>query len=177
MPKLYEIAEEVRSTLLEVEESEDPQASLSKLDDLQASLERRVEWVGLRVLEMGHEIEALNAESKRLSAEAGTRARQRDWLKMYLGTVLTRAEMKRVDGNLCKVRRQKSPPSVLLSQALQNAVEASADLRTIIAEAFVRVIPERTEVDKRAILDHYKTTGEIPPEVEIDETRESIVVW
>ncbi len=177
MPNMYELAQEVRDALLEAVESEQPDEAAAKLESIQASLERRVEWVGLRVLEMGHEIDGLKAEAARLSAEASTRKRQQDWLKQYIGLVLTRAEMKRVDGTLCKARRQKSPPSVLLSVEIEEAAAAGKDLRDFLPEAFVRVIPESTQVDKRALLEYHKTTGELPPGVEIDDSKESVVVW
>lgn len=177
MGVLFAIAEDIRNQLALVDDCEDGQQALEVLQHLQGALEKRVEWCGLRVIEMHHEEAAIDAEIQRLRDNKATLIKRRDWLRTYLGIVLARADMQRIDGVLCKVRRQKAPPSVVVSLELSNAAEAGKDLRELLPAEFVRVIPEKTEIDKKGILQHYKQTGEIPGGLEIDETRETVVIW
>lgn len=177
MTKLYALSEVVRDQLEQAEEAENPEVAFQLLQEIQGDLETKLEWVALRVLELKRQEEAQVAEAKRLRDEASTSKRQADWLKEYIGLCLERAKLKRVDGRLVKVRRQKSPASVLLGKALEVAIEIGSDLRKLLPAKFVRVIPERTEVDKQAIMSHFKETGEKPEGVEIDDSRETVVVW
>ena len=78
-----------------------------------------------------------------------------EWLKNYLLVEMLTANVLKVKKDVISVSVQNNPPSAEL-----------VDLE-LVPEQYVRVIPEKREPDKRAIIEHFKETGEIVSGVDI----------
>jgi hypothetical protein len=80
--------------------------------------------------------------AKAIAAKAKREQQRVEWIDRYMLEQLERMGRDTIAGTLWKVRRQKNPASVLV-EVLPNALPA----------AYVRVIPEQREPDKKAIAD------------------------
>ena len=87
MRKLFDIEEDIRQALDNLEVDEDgcinPE-SFAKLEELKEERERKLENVALYYKETLIEVDALEAEAKKLSERARIAKKQADGLKMYL---------------------------------------------------------------------------------------------
>jgi hypothetical protein len=172
---IYELGK-VRERLDVIEETPDAQEAMGLAFEIPGSLEDRIRWLALRVRELDLEAENYATEAKRLKDRQGTVEGRAAWYRVVIGLLLERAGQKRVDG-IVSARRQKAPASVAVSQRLEQAILAHEDLRTLIPAEFVRVIPERTEVDKKAVLEAHRRGDPIPAHTGIEDTKESVILW
>jgi len=146
--KLYELTDDYFGILERIGESgevdEETAALLEALDD---EIEVKAENVAkvIRTLEL--EADAINQEAKRLADRARAKANSAAHLKDYLHRNLEALGKKKVEGEVLTVSLRKKPPSV-------EVVDAS-----VIPDAFTEERVE-TRVDKRAILQEWKETGE-----------------
>lgn len=144
MAKLYEIVQDLRGA----EDIEDEGALVKRMDGLQLQLETKVEAICKFLSNLTSEADVLESESKRLSSRAKAVRRQSEWIKAYL------------KGNLdaLKVSKLKTPLYRLSLSDSQPMVEVWN--MNDIPKEFVKTTIE-TVVDKQAILEHFKRTGEV----------------
>ncbi|MDP2659556.1 MAG: siphovirus Gp157 family protein [Dehalococcoidia bacterium] len=156
--KLYELTNAFALVQECMNEAEDPQEWVDMLDQIGVSIEAKAENICklIRVLEADSRSAAV--EAKRLSELAASREASVKRLKTYLRDCMKTAGLKAINLVLFKsVRVQASPPSV---RVLDEGV---------LHSDFWRVIPETAVVDNAKILAWYKTTGEVPAGVEINQ--------
>lgn len=147
---LYQLSEAYAILQAAAEEDEEEGAFERALVVLGGELTEKIESICklIRILEA--DATAAEAEAKRLSALARSRLNRVATLKQYLFDNLEAAHLDRIDGKLFKVALQASPPSCnILDFAL-------------IPEAYHRIIPERREPDRTALLRDLKDGAEIP---------------
>ena len=159
--KLYDITAELAAVLARVEEAEGEinETDAAALDTLEGAFDAKVENIGKAILGIQAEAGAFAAESKRLAERKRSLDKRADWLKDYLKTALEQAGQETVKGQLLTVALRKSPLSV-----------PEVDM-AVLPGAYVRIIPEQREADKKAILDHYRTTGETVPGATVQQGR------
>ena len=170
--RLYELsaARDILDEFLAETEGEVTPELQQLLDELDGKVEEKVERVALYVREQLATATAIDEEIKRLSARKRAREKAADGLKAYLKSQMERLEKKKVEGLLCTVALQNNPASVrgdVDAAALWN--ESGADM-VCVWRRFVRVIPERYELDRRAVLDAHKIGEAIPPGLSIEQS-------
>ena len=162
---LYELTAEMRRALdgLELYCSNDADPLPGEEDELlklwagiEAHFNEKVEKVGLMVLKKRADADLISAEIARLKKRQDSINRTEAWLTSYLQQNLVAAGQKKVEGKLCTVSRRATPPSVRLTNAAEGL-----DPVEYLAPEYIRFVPEKHEVDKKAILAWYKQTGEI----------------
>lgn len=154
--KLYEITDELKACydLIAMDDGEiTPEIELL-LRDAQIDFNSKVENVARMTVSMKAEVEAFKVESDRLAKKAKTIGNKIEWLKNYLKTEMTAAKIKKVEGDFLTVSIRPSNPSVII-------LDDKA-----IPEDFKHEVRE-WQIDKKAIIDHYKANGEIVAGTEI----------
>jgi len=150
MAKLYELADRYRTieSMLDsdIATKEEIQASLS---DIKEQIGDKVESIAKIVLSFKSSIEAIKAEEERLSQRREAMHNNMEWLKNYLLVEMLTANTFKVKRDLLTVTVGDNPPSVEV-----------VNLDLIPAE-YRRVIPETWQPDKKAMIEHFKETGEI----------------
>lgn len=179
---LYQQANDMAAALDELDrycaqDPEDPVLEdelLKRWADVELKFDEKVERTGLAVMTASRHEDMVRAEIQRLEGKLRAIERKEQWLKSYLFQSLLAAGIKKVEGTLCKVGRRNNPASVKTRNPLLDTEPKKAG----VPEQFLRHVPERWELDKRAILEHYKTTGEIvcPDDLDIVQT-EHLRVW
>jgi len=87
-----------------------------------------------------------------------------EWLKNYLLVEMQATRVLKVKQDVISVSVQDNPPSVEVVDLEQ------------IPEQYIRIIPETKEADKKAIIEHFKDTGEIVSGVNIITDKKHVVV-
>lgn len=124
-----------------------------RLDATEEALKAKVESVALFIRDRELEAKKAKEEKDRLAAIQKAHENTVEGLKTYLLRCLSRAGVEKVETHRARVRRQTSgTPSI----DYHGDVDA-------LPEDFVRVIPERRSVDKKAITQAIRD-GEDPPE-------------
>ena len=155
--KLYEITHEIESLASQVPDTPEDEALVTEaFQQLQLSLETKVEGVAKFIRNLETEEEATSAEITRLTERRSQIRRGLGWIRRYLKGNLERLGYVRVETPLFRVTVVKPRQRVV--------VKATND----VPQEFVTTVIE-TKVDKKAILDYVKRTGEIPSGVEIEE--------
>jgi DNA anti-recombination protein RmuC len=148
---LWVLLTEVEDDTWSPEERADLEAKLEYVTEQQ--LHKVESYIGLL-----KKIEALaeydDAEATRLKERRDRKRRAVDRLKARLLEHLKRTNQERVETIRYTVALRTNPPAVSVLEA------------QLVPKEYERTRIE-VSVDKRAILDHYKATGEIPPGVEI----------
>jgi len=109
-------------------------------------------------------MEAIKHEQDRLARRRGTLENRAERLKDYL---LREMEVAGID----KVKRDLVTVSVRINPASVNIIDEE-----IIPSDFQRVIPERWEPDKKAIMDYWKEKDIVLPGVEIIADRKRVEI-
>lgn len=153
---LYQLTEDYR-TLENMLESEfitkdDINSALANVKD---NIENKVDNIAKLVLENKATVEAIKSEEKRLAARRQAIDNNIEWLKNYLLVEMTSIQLFKVKKDVVTVSIQDNPPSVEIG------------ILDLIPDEYRRVIPEHWEPDKKAILEHFKQTGEIVPGVDL----------
>ena len=158
MAKLYKLTEQY----LTIEGMLDREIEYISQDEIKETLanikdeiEDKVASIGKLVLELKSDIESIKAEEDRLAKRRSGYTSKMEWLKNYLLTEMQIANVLKVKKDVISVSVQNNPPSAEL-----------VDLE-LLPEQYVRIIPERREPDKRAIIEHFKETGEVVPGIDI----------
>lgn len=121
----------------------------ASLDDIKEQIGDKVENIAKIVLSLKGSIEAIKAEEDRLATRKSGMMGKIEWLKNYLLTEMVSTSTLKVKRDLLTVAVADNPPSIEV-----------VDLELIPAE-YRRVIPETWHPDKKAMLEHFKETGEI----------------
>lgn len=155
--KLYELAVEYNSllSLIENGEIENSEEVKSILDKFEESFETKVENTAKLIRTLELEEKALKEEEDRLKARRKTLGNNIVHLKEYIETNLKATGREKVKGKLFTIALQKNPLKI-------NVVDSSK-----VSKEFKEVITE-VKVDKKAILQHLKETGEIVEGVEVE---------
>jgi vacuolar-type H+-ATPase subunit E/Vma4 len=168
--RLYDLAEarEILSQFLEETEGEVTPEIEALLDQLDGQVTEKVERVGLYIREQVVTAAAIKEEEQRLSARRKALERAVEGLKNYLQRQMERLGKTKVDGLLCTVALQKSPPSVRctldgfgLVQLLESGDETKASLVTLV--------PESYKVNGTAVLAAYKAGQELPNGIAVEQ--------
>lgn len=150
-----------------LEESEDRDTLQKALDSITAQFITKVENIGYLVKDWEYSIEALKAEEERLSSKRKSLEQRLSWLKDYTrDCIVERNDPEFKDGYhfpFIDVKVASNPPSV-------EVVDESA-----IPATYVKIITE-TKVDKKAIIDYWKKSNEVPAGVRIITDRKRLVV-
>jgi len=143
-------------------EDTDQEAVQEALRQVEGDRLTKVENIGHLILgwENGS-LPGLKAEIDRLNKKKKTLENRVMWLKDYVRFNMVEAKEDELVFPLVTVKIAKNPASVEIID------------EKIIEDAFTRIVPEVIEVDKKAILDHWRKTEEIPNGVDIitDNTR------
>ena len=158
MAKLYKLTERYKAieNMLDREIEHISQDEIKEtLANIKDDIEDKVSSIGKLVLELKSDIESVKAEEDRLARRRSGFTGKMEWLKNYLLTEMQTANVLKVKKDVISVSVQNNPPSAEL-----------VDLE-LVPEQYVRVIPERREPDKKAIIEHFKETGELVAGVNI----------
>lgn len=165
MAHLYELAEQYLNLAKIIQEEElnedDFKVALGQLKD---GFEDKVENIGKLALSLSSDAQAIEAEIGRLSARQRTLTTAHARLKNYLLLEMSAMGIDKVQRPLVTVSLRKSPPSCEVY-----------DLMTIPPK-FWRVIPETKDVDKKAILDRFRETGETVEGVRIITNKKTVQI-
>ena len=125
------------------------------LANIKDDIEDKVASIGKIVLELKSDIESVKIEEDRLAKRRSGFTSKMEWLKLYLLAEMVSTNTLKVKKDVISVSVQNNPPSAEL-----------IDLE-LVPEQYVRIIPESREPDKRAIIEHFKETGELVAGVNI----------
>ena len=157
MPKLYEITSQYAALmgLIAEKDGEIGEGEQIVLGELQDELNTKVENIAKLIKNLESDRDAFKNEADRLYNRARSTENRVKWLKDYVKNEMLRMNVRDVKGEILTVRIRPSQPScIVLNEGA-------------IPPQYWRVIPETREVDKKAIIDRYKTADEIVSGTEI----------
>lgn len=125
-----------------------------------AAIEDKVEAWGHHLRERATEVEVIDAEIKRLTERKRARQNEYDRRRAFLLQQMEAIGLPKVDRPLITVAVQNNPPSVRCDLAPE-----------ALPEVWRRVVPERIDVDKKAILAAHKRGEALPEGVSVEQTR------
>jgi len=158
MAKLYKLTERYNTIqdMLDRDTEEITREEINEsLSNIKDDIVEKVCSIGKLVLELKSDIESVKAEEDRLAKRRSGFTSKMEWLKLYLLSEMVSTNILKVKKDVISVSVQNNPPSAEL-----------IDLE-LVPEQYVRIIPEKREPDKRAILEQFKETGELVPGVNI----------
>ena len=156
MPKLYELTQTYQR-VLQVAEDEDSLGEWdAALGDIQDAIQDKAQGIAKIIRMLEADAKVAQEEADRLNKLAKGREDRARFLKQYLSDAFEIAGIKESLGPLFKIRLQDSNPACYV------------DDEDKVAKEWKRHIPERWEIDKRAILDAWKASGEIVPGCRIE---------
>lgn len=148
--KLYEITHELSEAIEKYEEAATNEALLQleqTINSLTTPFTQKALGVGYYLKNLEADAVAIKSERERLSMLAEVNKAKFEWLKGYLKRNMEQVQTLKVSSPTLTLAIQKSPPSVVI------------DDETKVNDKYKRVIPEHKEVDKKAILEEWKTSG------------------
>jgi len=148
----YQIIEGMLDQEIECISQDEIRETLANIKD---EIENKVVNIGKLVLELRSDIESVKAEEDRLAKRRSGFTSKMEWLKNYLLVEMQSANILKVKKDVISVAIRDNPPSAELIDIEQ------------VPEQYVRVIPEKKEPDKKAIIEHFKETGEIISGIDI----------
>ncbi|HOX23622.1 MAG TPA: siphovirus Gp157 family protein [Elusimicrobiales bacterium] len=167
MTKLYELAERYR-LIAEMLDSPPEQVSREEIEKslslIQDEIEEKATGIAKVILEAEQDIASLKAEEERLSKRRSALQNKVEWLKGYLLADMQSVNVLKIKRDVVTVSVRNSPPSVEIADAEQLPTE------------FIRIIPETKAPDKRAIITHFRETGEVPPGANIITTNKFLEI-
>jgi hypothetical protein len=150
MTHLYELSEQYRNLIANTDTEDLTEQSVkNKLQGITEQLNNKAENIGKLVMEINAESEVIQKEIERLANRKRVAENKAEWLKSYVLTEMLSSGIEKIEGQVLTLSLRKSPPSVTVLD------------QTLIPEQYFRIIPENKEVNKKAILENFKTTGEI----------------
>jgi gamma-glutamylcyclotransferase (GGCT)/AIG2-like uncharacterized protein YtfP len=161
--KLYELADDYRALMAQIDEAEGElsEEQFALLADLGDAFDAKVENTAKMVREYEADADAAKAEAMRLTARAKAAQGRADWLKGYLQYALESSGQDKVKGKVFTVALQACPPSCDVQD-----VDA-------VPKEYAETVTE-IKVDRKAIIDHYKATGETVPGCAIVANRRTV---
>ena len=165
MTKLYKLTDRyitIEGMLdSDIATKEEVQASL---DDIKEQIGDKVESIAKIVLSQKASIEAIKAEEDRLARRKEAMHNNMEWLKNYLLVEMLSTKTLKVKRDLLTVTVADNPPSIEV-----------VDLDAIPAE-YRRTIPETWQPDRKAMIEHFKGTGEIIAGTDVIMDRKHITI-
>lgn len=150
MVALYELTDTYRELMLLVSSGETTEEEIAtKLKGIIDNFQMKVEQIGYIVIDSNADIDAIKAEEMRLAQRRKSLENRVEWLKKYLMGEMIACQQLKVKARYVTVAVRDSPMSV--------EVVKMED----IPSSYCRTIPARLEPDKKAIIDHFKQSGEI----------------
>lgn len=140
--KLYEVTNNIIEAQHETVDTE-------QLDALQLAFDQKAIGCACVVKNLSAEVNAIEQEIKRLIDLKVSRQNNVDRLKAYLMSCMKAVGIDRVENGVHRLRIQKSPLSVQVLDEESVPPEFKVEVR-------------ETRVDKKAIAEYVKQTGEIP---------------
>ena len=134
------------------------------LATIKDDIEDKVASIGKLVLELRSDIESVKAEEDRLAKRRSGCTSKMEWLKNYLLVEMISTNTLKVKKDVISVAIQNNPPSAEL-----------VDIEQVPAQ-YVRVIPEKRDPNKKAIIEHFKETGEVISGVNIITDKKSVSI-
>lgn len=165
MIKLYELTDRYKTIegMLDSDIATREEIQVS-LDDIKEQIGDKVENIAKIVLSLKGSIETIKAEEDRLATRKSGMVGNMEWLKNYLLVEMTSSNTLKVKRDLLTVAVADNPPSIEV-----------VDLELIPAE-YRRVIPETWQPDKKAMIDHFKETGEIISGTDVVSNKKHITI-
>ena len=145
--RLYEISNAIV-------ESQHDEVDIEQLKQLEMAFKDKAVACATVTKNLRAESDAVNAEIQRLQNRKAAIDNNRKQLSAYVLLEMQRAGLDKIDGDVHRIRRAKSPLSIQVLD--ENSVPTE----------FRKVVIERT-VDKKAIRDHVKETGEVVEGIEV----------
>ena len=147
--KLYEISKDIEAALVQEDEDFDS----AKLEALKVDFEAKLEGCACVIKNLRAESDALNAEIKRLQARKAAVDNNARGLREYVKFQLERVKIRKLNAGIHKfgIQRNSFPSVAILDQDL-------------IEKEYLKV---EVNVDRKAIGENFKDTGEILPGTEI----------
>ena len=147
--KLYEIRREIEEALIQDDEHFDP----SKLESLKVAFEEKLEGCAAVIKNLRAESDALCAEIKRLQARKAAVDNNARGLREYVRFQLEAVNLRKLNAGIhnFRIQRNSFPSIKILDQSL-------------IDQAYLKV---EVSVDRKAIGENFKETGEVIPGTEI----------
>ncbi len=154
-PRLYELTEAFLRLTAHLESEEYPLEDVVKeLQAISGDIRSKGEAIACVNRDLEQRAETCRSEARRLSERARRAEAHAEWLRAYCLEQLKAIGLDRLDTDRFSLRVVNNPPAVAILDVASIPREFD---RTRIS----------VETDKRAILDAFKRTGEIPPGVEI----------
>ncbi len=135
----YETREEIEKSLANIKEE----------------FEEKVENVAKLVLSLKNNMISIQTEEERLARRRQAMQNNMDWLKNYLLTEMLSTKILKIKRDVLTVSVADNRPSVEIEDI------------ELIPREYIAVIPEILQPDKRAIAEHFNSTGEIVPGTDI----------
>ena len=150
MTKLYDLAADYAKVkeLLENEDIE-PEIMQDTLESIEGAMEVKAKNIAILVQGLGSDASIIKAEEQRLAQRRKAIENKQKWLKDYLKSQMEYAGIDRFKTPTHTIALQNNPPALHIT-----------DEKKIPAEYQV-LVPERWEIDKKAVKDALKD-GEVP---------------
>ncbi len=152
---LYSLASEYLDVLALLEDPDaDADTLEQQLDDIAGLLTQKADNIAALVQQFEGMAALRKAEADRMRELAAADQRNAERLRSYLLRHMQALGTEKIDTARFKISVRTNPPAVQVLEEM------------LVPEQFVRTVTT-TSVDKRAVLDNYKTTGEIPAGIDI----------
>lgn len=156
---LYELSAEMHNLLEQVTGIAETQLSDDelkiRLDLFAGQFEYKAVEIGKMIYNLRNDVCSILVEEDRLKQKRKSLENKQDWLEKYLQMNMKETGLVSIRGDVLTLSLRDNPPSVKVVDLMELPVQ------------FTRIIPEMREPDKKAILAHFKETGEIPTGCEI----------
>lgn len=159
---LYDMGAEFNTLIGELEQAEDDEQRdelVLRIETLNVSVSEKATAYAKIKANFEAEIQAANTEIRRLKARAEAKAKAVDRMKARIAEVMKLTGARTLETPIGAWSMRKNPPSCVIQDVWQIPAEY--------------IVPQDPKVDSRAILKHFKDTGEIIPGTDI-KTGESV---
>jgi hypothetical protein len=162
--KLYELSVEFNSLLDQLiwpptEMQLTEEEIQIRLNLFAGQFEYKAHEIGKMIFNMGNDAVSIKQEEIRLAAKRKALENKAEWLEKYVMAEMKSIGITKVKGDILTLTLRDNPSSVQVTSFLD------------LPEEFVRIVPEQREPDKKAILAHFKETGEIPTGCEVTKSQ------
>jgi len=146
LPKLYEITEDIAAIITEEEWTEDTER---RLESLSMALEKKAENIIGLCTEWESFVAAAKAEEQRIAGRRKAVENRIGHLKGYLQRCMESADIMTMEAGTHSLRIQQNPPKVVV------------DSEEAIPPWYFVIIPETTQLDKKALSEDLKKGVEV----------------
>lgn len=163
--KLYELTKILADLDNEIDKDNLPPEEIAlRLDQFSVQFEFKAVQIAKMILNYESDMAQLKEEEQRLYNKRQALNGRVDSLKKYLLGNMEELGINSVNYETVRILVQDNPYSV------------GEVLLDNLPPEFIRIIPEQKTADKKAILEHFKQTGEIPPGVsEISRSKRLVI--